>query len=491
MPRPERPWHPADEMQNVLFITVDQLRGDCLSVAGHPIVRTPALDELAAHGVRFTRHFSQAAPCSPGRACLYTGTYQMNNRVVGNGTPLDNRFDNLARVGRRAGYRPVLFGYVDQSIDPRQADGPDDPRLSNYQGLLPGLDAELELGDEQEAWRDWLAELGYGQFQDGNAALATEPERPVEHGVSAFLTDRLLEWLGRQDGPFFAHASYWRPHPPYAAAGEWSTAYDPDEVGDPIPRPDWPVPFCGNLAAPPPSIDPAAMRGIRAQYFGMVSEVDAQLGRVWAALRDLGMWDETLVVVTADHGEQLGDHGQLGKGGMFPASYHIPCIVRDPRQPAGQGRVIEARTENVDLLATVCEALDIEVPAQSDGTSLMPFVRGEEPPWWRTESHWEYDWRWERILFGPYPWPWDRRLESMNLAAVVGDEWAYVQLAGGEWRAIDLVADPGWGTLSVDADQALAGAQAMLTWRAQHAERTFTDMLVMNGGVGRVPSFEP
>ena len=126
---------PADQMQNVLFITVDQFRGDCLSVAGHPTVRTPALDELAASGVRFARHFSQAAPCSPGRACLYTGTYQMNNRVVGNGTPLDRRFDNVALVGRRAGYAPVLFGYVDQAIDPRSADGPSDPRLSNYQGF--------------------------------------------------------------------------------------------------------------------------------------------------------------------------------------------------------------------------------------------------------------------------------------------------------------------------------------------------------------------
>src|SRR5689334_2651996 len=76
------------QAMNVLFITLDQFRGDCLSAAGHPIVRTPNLDWLAAHGVRFARHYSQAAPCAPGRACLYTGTYQFNNRVVANGTPL-------------------------------------------------------------------------------------------------------------------------------------------------------------------------------------------------------------------------------------------------------------------------------------------------------------------------------------------------------------------------------------------------------------------
>ena len=93
---------------NVLLITLDQFRGDCLSAAGHPLVRTPNLDALAAEGVRFARHYSQASPCAPGRAALYTGTYQMNNRVVANGTPLDSRFDNIALAARRAGYDPEI-----------------------------------------------------------------------------------------------------------------------------------------------------------------------------------------------------------------------------------------------------------------------------------------------------------------------------------------------------------------------------------------------
>lgn len=81
---------------NVLFVTLDQFRADCLSAVGRPIVRTPKLDALAAAGVRFARHYSQAAPCSPGRASLYTGMYQLNHRVVTNGTPLDARFDTVA-----------------------------------------------------------------------------------------------------------------------------------------------------------------------------------------------------------------------------------------------------------------------------------------------------------------------------------------------------------------------------------------------------------
>ena len=114
---------------NVLLVTLDQLRADAIGAAGNPVVATPTLDALCASGVRFARHYSQAAPCSPGRAALYTGTYQMNNRVVANGTPLAARFDNVARVARRRGYDPTLFGYTDTGFDPLVADGPEDARL--------------------------------------------------------------------------------------------------------------------------------------------------------------------------------------------------------------------------------------------------------------------------------------------------------------------------------------------------------------------------
>ena len=88
---------------NVLFITLDQFRGDSFGAAGHPLVKTPTLDRIAREGIRLERHFSQSAPCAPGRAALYTGTYQMNNRVVMNGTPLPAGLDNVALVARRAG----------------------------------------------------------------------------------------------------------------------------------------------------------------------------------------------------------------------------------------------------------------------------------------------------------------------------------------------------------------------------------------------------
>src|SRR5215470_2780914 len=143
---------------NILFITADQWRADCLGAVGHPVVRTPNLDRLAADGVSFRRHFAQAAPCGPSRASLYTGMYLMNHRSVLNGTPLDARHTNVALVARTLGYEPALFGYTDSSIDPRTVPA-DDPRLRSYEGVLPGFDPivnDPELDGSRE-WAAWLA----------------------------------------------------------------------------------------------------------------------------------------------------------------------------------------------------------------------------------------------------------------------------------------------------------------------------------------------
>ena len=160
---------------NVLFVTLDEFRADCLSAAGHPVVATPTLDRLAAEGVRFASHYSQAAPCAPGRASLYTGMYQMNHRVVANGAPLEDRFDNVARLARRAGYAPALFGYTDQGVDPAIVPHPSDPRLDTYEGVLPGFDPVLLLDGRFTGWLAWLEELGYGAMGAPAARCGPSP----------------------------------------------------------------------------------------------------------------------------------------------------------------------------------------------------------------------------------------------------------------------------------------------------------------------------
>ena len=475
---------------NLLLVTLDQFRGDCLSSAGHRVVRTPNLDRLAASGVRFNRHYSQAAPCSPGRACLYTGTYQMNNRVVANGTPLDDRLDNLARAGRRAGLEPTLFGYTDQGVDPRTVQSPDDARLSTYEGVLPGFSVGLDLTGGYTPWTEWLKDLGYDAGSSADEALASEPERPEEVGVSAFATNHYLDWLERQDRPWFAHLSYLRPHPPFAAAGEWSRAYSPDEVDLPISpganRHRFHEAALGMPEAAAPS-DEGALRRLRAHYYGMIGDVDAQLGRVWDALERLGQWDDTFILLTSDHGEQLGDHGLLGKLGYFEESYRVPGIARAPTLPQAHGTVVNAFTENVDFFPTICEALQLDIPAQCDGLPLTPFLKGCGPPWWRAAATWEFDWRYLNLPALAFAWPWDRRSERDNLAVQRFDDGAYVQFADGSWRCYDLEADPTWRTEVEDSSRVLTYAQSMLAWRAEHTDRTLTSFLLENGGVGRRP----
>ncbi len=483
----------ASRRPHVLFITLDQFRGDALSCAGHFLVETPHLDELASSGVRFARHYTQSTPCAPGRAGLYTGMYQMNHRVVANGTPLDRRFDNVALLANRSGRRSVLFGYTDQGIDPRVALGPDDPRLSTYEELLPGFDWELNLSGDHMPWVEHLRNLGYDTSAGHLHLLSTEHERPVQHSVSAFTTDRIIEWMHthrNDDQPWFLHASYLRPHPPYSAPGEFHSKYDPSLTGEAITPVEDRHPFhdlllrLDEVAAP---TDRESLQYLRSQYFGLVSAVDEQMGRLWAALRELDLWDDTIIIVTADHGEQLGDHGLREKVGWFEESHHIPLIWRDPRRPSVHGSVVDEFTESVDVMPTLAETWDQTVPRQCNGYPLTPFLAGELPPLWRTGASWEFDWRYALIPHLHDDWPWKRKLDDQHLAVHRTRDIAYVQFGDGSSLCFDLEKDPTWRTQVDDPNRILDMARRKLVWRSRNTDRTHTDLLLRNGGTGTWP----
>ena len=488
--------------QNILLVTLDQFRGDCLSLLGHPVVRTPNLDALSRHATTFTQHYSQAAPCSPGRASLYTGMYLMNHRVCFNGSPLDDRFDNVARVARRHGYAPALFGYTDQGVDPRATTSANDSRLSTYQGVLPGFDWVLDLSEPYTPWLTHLRTHGHAPA-DHIVALETEHERDESLSISTFLTDQFLGWHAdaRQatgDAPWFAHLSYLRPHPPYTAAGRWAHEYDPDQVDLPTAPSNERHGFHEAVMQLPETKAPsteAGMRRLRAQYYGMISEVDAQLGRIFAALRERGEWENTIVVITADNGEQLGDHGLREKVGFFEQSYRIIGMVRAPQLAGGHGRLVDAFTENVDILPTLCDLIAAPIPAQCDGRSLVPWLAGDTPANWREMATWEYDWRQLYVSDdangSALQWPHDRRLERQHLCTQRDAHTAYVQFGNGDWLAFDLAADPTWRTPITDAARVLPLAQRMLTWRSQHANRELSGFKLEDGGVGRWPANVP
>ena len=150
--------------------------------------------------------------------------------------------------------------------------------------------------------------------------------------------------------------------------------------------------------------------------------------------------------------------------------------------------MIERFTENVDVFPTLCEAMGIDVPVQCDGLPLTPFLRGEDRRGGATRRTRSGTGATCFIPDGDHEWPWDRRLERQHLAVRRSDGRAYVQFGDGSWRCFDLAADPTWQTEITDPAVVLADAQAMLVWRSRHAERTLTDMLLRDGGIGRLPA---
>jgi arylsulfatase A-like enzyme len=496
--------------RNVLFITVDQWRGDCLSALGHPVLKTPALDALAQRGVLFANHWANAAPCGPSRACLYTGTYLHRNRSVLNGTPLDDRFTNVALLARELGYDPVLFGYTDTSVDPRTVP-PGDRRLFSYEGILPGFRCLLEDGWEagSPSWGRWLAAHGidvpanphdlYRPIEGfpgaGDHGSTWAPARfPPELSQTAFVREAITGWLEENgDAPFFMHASFIRPHPPRRNPVGYHDLYRADEVppfvGCARPEDEAAIHPLASFAMNIPQVgaprDERERRQIRATYYGAQREVDDGLAQLFDYLHQTKLDQSTLVIVTSDHGEMGGDHWLLEKLGYWDESYHIPLIVADPRPEAagGRGRVVDAVTESVDLLPTICEFIGAEVPLQADGWSLGPMVKGQAvPEHWRDTAHFEWNFSdpanpMAETMFG-------LPMSHCSLAVSRGPSVKYAQFASSPEifppLLFDLEADPEQihnlcdGRTTQSAEMAWGAAQELLQWHMRTAERTLS-----------------
>jgi len=503
---------------DVLLITLDQFRGDCLSAIGHPCVRTPNIDALAADSVLFSNHFATCAPCSPARASLLTGLYQMNHRVCRNGTPLDARHTTVAAAARAAGYDPLLLGYTDQSIDPRGV-AADDPRLRTYEGIAPGFAVHTDMAEPSPVWRDWLAargvDLGAGVHDVFRPRGAGRPpagphlEPPAfdaDSTETAFLTDRLIEHLStdRQgDQPSFTHVSQLRPHPPFVVPEPYNVMIDPAATPPPVravsrtveaaqhPYLAWELnrirlsSFVYEAPGLGADLDDTAVATMRATYYGMIAEVDAQLGRTIAFLKASGRYDNTLIVVTSDHGEMLGDHRLLGKCGYFDAAYHVPLIVKPAGGTPAAGRVVEAFTEAVDVAPTILAAIGAEIPPAMDGRPLTPYLEGRAPAVWRDSVHWEYDFR--ELGSASVEDQLGLTVDTAQLAVLRDRAFKYVHFTGLPPLLFDLARDPGeLEDRSRDPDYATVRADyagRMLSWRMAHADRTLAGWsLVTPGG---------
>lgn len=511
--------------RQVLLFLADQWRGDTLRAWAHPCIDTPNLDQLAAEGVTFRRHYTNATPCGPARTSLLTGLYMMNHRVVRNGTPLDARHTNLALEVRKAGYKPAIFGYTSNVPDPRTR-SPSDPAFREQHGNMPGFEElapglptappymahvkSLGYAIPHKPEDFWLPVENYPGTEERGPTYA--PARfPSEHSDNAFLVDETIKYLRvRENKGWLVHVATMRPHPPFIAPAPYHDRFHPRDVPAPVAKDlaseRGQHPLVDFLLTTTPQLDyfrtgkglaaelsEAHMRQLRATYYGMMSELDHHLGRLISYLKESGQYDNTLIVFSSDHGEQLGDHRLLGKQGYFEASYHIPLIVRVPGAEGAKARgtIVDDFSEAIDIMPTILEWLGCPIPVACDGMSLLPYLMGAKPARPREEIHFEFDFR--DLLTGEPQRSLNLKLEQCNLAAIRDERYKYVHFPTLPPLLFDLREDPHeYRDLAADAGYAAVVrdyAQRLLSWRLEHMERTLTVM--MAGPDGLVTVHEP
>ena len=489
---------------NVLLVLIDQLRADCVFGALASHVNLPHMRALAADGVAFRNHFSVTAPCGPSRVSLLTGQYAMNHRAVRNGTPARADTPTLATEAGKVGYEPLLFGYTDTAQDPRHF-SPDDPRLFSYEELSPGFTEALRLrmDTDNTAWEEYL--IGKGYDVPPNLEIyrpsGPNPNDPAfyaaEDSDTAFLTDRTLKALNTGAPGWFAAVTYVRPHPPFVAPAPYNKMYDPAEVPSAkttSENTDNPV-FLGAAREatrisstiegfPEFEQTDENVRLLRSIYFGLATEVDHHIGRLVGWLKDSGQYDQTLIVVTSDHGDMLGDYGLWGKRSYHDSAFHVPLIVRSPG--GARGATVSQPTESIDVTPTILDFIGAIVPHSMDGCTLRPFIEGEEPKAWRGFSVSELD-------FGDpiHPTVWQRQLgvslDDANLSVLRTDRHRFVQFAA-DIPAILFDMDDGGEADDISSRTdvmpiLLDLSRQMLSHRMRNTDGTFSRTKVTSKGV--------
>jgi arylsulfatase A-like enzyme len=458
---------------NVLFIMADQLRWDHLGCAGHPYLKTPHLDALAARGVRFSNAFVNSGVCGPSRMSYYTGRYPISHGATWNRVPLSVGEVTLGEMLRDGGHRLALAGKTHvmpdhQGLQRLQLDGGSElatllsrggfDEIDRYDGHhAPGdesgypafLRAHGYTGDDP--WSDHvISAMGpEGEVVSGwhmrHCHLPARVQEP--HSETAYMTDQAIGFVRRMgQQPWVLHLSYVKPHWPYMAPAPYHAMYSADQCL-PVHRSgveragEHPVLAAYRQHEESQSFQrDECIRTVRPAYQGLISQLDDHLGRLFDVLADEDVLSDTLIIFTADHGDYLGDHW-LGEKELFHDTVQkVPLIVSDPRHKADTTRgTVETRfVEAVDIVPTILDAMQVVQPAQRlEGRSLQPLLQGEAPAGWRDMAYSEldYSYRQARLTLGRSP---DRcRAFSLRTA-----RWRYVYWLDLPEQLYDLQADP-------------------------------------------------
>ena len=361
---------------NVLFIAVDDLAAT-LGCYGDVFAKTPSIDQLAATGVRFDRAYNQLPLCNPTRASVMTGLRPDQIKVY----DLDRHFRDelpdvvtLPQAFQHAGYSAVRVGKIYHYNVPASigTDGFDDPPSWNRTINPKGRDkADESLIFNAEPHRKISASLSW---------LAAEGQD--EEQTDGLITSAAIRFMeSNRQQPFFLGVGFFRPHTPYVAPKKYFSLYPVETVGLPFApsndRGDIPTAaFAHNCPVPNYNLPAPVLRKATQAYYACVSFVDAQVGRLLAALERLELADNTIVVLWSDHGYHLGEHqGVWQKRTLFEQSARSPLIIRAPGF-AGNGRACRRVVEFVDIYPTVTEAAGIPDASEFGGQESGPATQG-------------------------------------------------------------------------------------------------------------------
>ena len=367
---------------NVLFFFTDDQRFDTINALGNPYIRTPNMDRLVERGMTFTHaHIpggTSAAVCMPSRAMLHTGRYLFHLESAGESIP--NEHILLGETLRQHGYNTFGTG--------KWHNGSSSYARSFNDG------AEIFFGGMEDHWNVPAHDFDPTGRYDSTMPLCVDPwggketrSRPGNHVTagkhsSELFAEAAIEYLQQldSDAPFFMYIAFMAPHDPRVTPEPYRQMYDPDKIPFPTnfsgghPFDNGALKIRDELLAEFPR-DPDEIREHIADYYAMITHLDAQIGRVLDALEQNGKEGNTIVVFAGDNGLALGQHGLMGKQNLYEHSVRVPLIFTGPGVPE-HGRSA-ALVYLLDIYPTLCDLLGIEPPASVEGRSLVPAMHDD------------------------------------------------------------------------------------------------------------------
>lgn len=362
---------------NILLLFTDMQRADTIGALGNPTIRTPNLDRLVREGTAFTRCFTPSPVCAPARYCMHYGRWAHRAGCTHNGEVTPDDGSSYASRLTRAGYRTHGIGKM--HFEPRDS-------LRGFQSR----EAQEELIDDirLDDYQRYLRANGGGHILDPHGIrsdwyyLPQVSQMPAALHPTQWIGDRAVSFIetAKASEPWYLTASFIHPHPPFALPAPWYRLYDSVDFENPSVPDDWQAHHTranriqNRYKYRDQGWDPHLARQIRAAYYGCISFVDFQIGRILAALEASGQLDNTLILFSSDHGEFLGDYRCYGKRSMHDAATRVPLLARLPGTFAA-GAVCDRPASLVDLAPTMC-ALGGGDASGFDGLPLHELATG-------------------------------------------------------------------------------------------------------------------